>query len=293
MKKIFDWTAGSFFRTIGRVIAFSVIGYLIAMLLQANDFKLSELFFTKVNAAVLTETVKNKGTSYLRTVQNGWTNSDGFYETSVTSSSSEIVKTLTFDYDIGATQHDYIQINITASNPTATAVNSSSTIYGEDYCTRWKWRTIDSNNQVIEWSCDRVSNSQDSTINDKEYIQNLLSGYNFMATINYSGGWAACTFQDNALYCPTNRSQVNSIDFHIMYYSNYSSSFNLGVHRSFVFYDYDTTGETIIQQQQATNNAINNQIQQQQQQHQEMMDSNTTEAEDEATSFLKILMFQM
>ena len=51
MKKVFDWTVGSFFRTIGRIIAFIVIGYLVATLLSHNGFQLSELFFTKVNAS--------------------------------------------------------------------------------------------------------------------------------------------------------------------------------------------------------------------------------------------------
>ena len=51
MKKVFDWTVGSFFRTIGRIIAFIVIGYLVATLLSHNGFQLSELFFTKVSAS--------------------------------------------------------------------------------------------------------------------------------------------------------------------------------------------------------------------------------------------------
>ena len=40
MKKIFDWTVGSFFRTFGRIIAFIVIGGIIVILAEKSGIKL-------------------------------------------------------------------------------------------------------------------------------------------------------------------------------------------------------------------------------------------------------------
>lgn len=49
MKKILNWSIGSFFRTMGRVIAYLVIGFIIASLVSKSD-KLSSLFFMSVKA---------------------------------------------------------------------------------------------------------------------------------------------------------------------------------------------------------------------------------------------------
>lgn len=49
MKKILNWSIGSFFRTMGRVIAYLVIGFIIATLVSKSD-KLSSLFFMSVKA---------------------------------------------------------------------------------------------------------------------------------------------------------------------------------------------------------------------------------------------------
>lgn len=49
MKNILNWSIGSFFRTMGRVIAYLVIGFIIASLVSKSD-KLSSLFFMSVKA---------------------------------------------------------------------------------------------------------------------------------------------------------------------------------------------------------------------------------------------------
>lgn len=50
MKKIFNWSIGSFFRTIGRLIAYFVIFFLIVTIVSKSD-KLSSLLFMSVKAA--------------------------------------------------------------------------------------------------------------------------------------------------------------------------------------------------------------------------------------------------
>lgn len=49
MKKIFNWSVGSFFRTMGRVIAYLVIGFIIFTFVSKSD-KLSSLLFMSVKA---------------------------------------------------------------------------------------------------------------------------------------------------------------------------------------------------------------------------------------------------
>ena len=53
MKNIINWTCGSFFRVIGRILAYLVIGGLIATLLSRSSFKITDLFFESVKAEQL------------------------------------------------------------------------------------------------------------------------------------------------------------------------------------------------------------------------------------------------
>lgn len=51
MKKMSDWIFGSFFRTLGRILCFLLIGFIIALLLSGNDIKLSDILgITRVYA---------------------------------------------------------------------------------------------------------------------------------------------------------------------------------------------------------------------------------------------------
>ena len=57
MKKIFNWTFGGFFRTIGRTIAFLLLGGLIVLIAQKNDIKITELLgIERVSAATVNTT---------------------------------------------------------------------------------------------------------------------------------------------------------------------------------------------------------------------------------------------
>lgn len=50
MKKIFNWSFGAFFRTIGRILAYLLVGALITLICLKND-KLKSLLFMNVNAS--------------------------------------------------------------------------------------------------------------------------------------------------------------------------------------------------------------------------------------------------
>lgn len=54
MKNVVNWTIGSFFRTIGRIVAYIGIGCLLALILSKSDFDITNLFLPKLSAATLT-----------------------------------------------------------------------------------------------------------------------------------------------------------------------------------------------------------------------------------------------
>lgn len=51
MKKIFNWTFGSVFRTFGRIIAYIIIGFIVSLILSNSDFRITDLFFDNVKAS--------------------------------------------------------------------------------------------------------------------------------------------------------------------------------------------------------------------------------------------------
>lgn len=55
MNKIINWTFGSIFRTIGRVIGYFIISCIIGLILSSNDFKITDLLgIEKVSASTIT-----------------------------------------------------------------------------------------------------------------------------------------------------------------------------------------------------------------------------------------------
>lgn len=62
MKKIVNWTFGSVFRTFGRILAYFLVGILVAIIIQKNDLKLTDLFgITVVKADTLTSWSTQQG----------------------------------------------------------------------------------------------------------------------------------------------------------------------------------------------------------------------------------------
>lgn len=54
IKNVFNWSVGSFFRTLGRIVAYIIVGALIGLILSNNDISISNLFLPKLSAATLT-----------------------------------------------------------------------------------------------------------------------------------------------------------------------------------------------------------------------------------------------
>lgn len=294
MKQIFNWTIGSFFRTIGRTIAFLAMGGLIYYILSTNGFEfgLKELFFDKVNASEIYNGYYFNSNYYSDLNLTNARGSDGLYgyfdvATTTTWNSSYTYNYMYFNsrdltqYKDGVIQFEY-SLDLPQIRSTVT-----STIYGSDYCNRWDWLTVDSYNNVIKWGCDRVGESQDSVINDNEYIMPIYSIKAFM--LNGSGNDAVpCEVNQNTsrIVCPitAGRNDVHGMLIYtkVFYNSSTNSTYRFKLGKQLLLYK---NSDTII------NDSINSQTQQQQQNHEEtqsyLEDSNTTQAESEATDFFE------
>lgn len=288
MKKVFDWTVGSFFRTIGRIIAFIVIGYLVATLLSNNGFQLSELFFTKVHASS-SEGVWISSAQY-KIGDNGTYQNASFYNN----------HSHGFIGNLNGTQTYYIKFNSQKQLPNNAGEllftinfdilsNDSSTTTENQYkCTiaDTDWEHVYSGQH--DWEYEYTSFTCAQHTSTTQYIENKFSLSIAYLYNNNDGLQAPCYAVANSgdaysFRCPVTTSNVHGIA--ILLNTNREMNFSVSINYLYtITYDYN---KTIVEQQNQTNQAITNQTQQQQQQHEEMMDSNTTQAEDEATSFFE------
>lgn len=257
MKQIFNWTIGSFFRTIGRTIAFLAMGGLIYYILSSNGFEfgIKDLFFENVKASTYNSTglVSFSGT--------GWGGSTvfspGVYSEKTMNTVQTYYEYVSFDKTI--TKYDQMIVNgyfsglglqpdnLECNNITSNGCESwSSKQYGNIEFTLWAG--------VYAVPCTIHWNDYDSNVND------LLQ---FTAT---------CPFYEN----------FSRFYYKIYVARNGLSTFKFGLNKNFIL--VNDTG-------QGTINAIDQQTQQQQQNHEEtqsyLEDSNTTQAESEATDFFE------
>lgn len=281
MKNIFNWTVGSFFRTFGRIIAYLIIGGLIAFILSDNDFKISELFFDKVSASTHTVPVKQVGAGYIRINDSTLTSVSYGYKYSLTRSNDSTInnKLFTFETGINATTFDYIEFNFLLSVPPSTELNNDSTITGR-YCSKYECYQYCSSGSCTgmceEYRCTSYSSYTAGTISNQEVYPVEFETTSMSVRISYTdGNWAFCDINGNTIMCPTNRSpSIAGIDLYYNFRSDHITTASFILYRGPRYYQLiDSTS------------AIESQTQQQQQQHQEMMDSNTTQAESDASDF--------
>lgn len=278
MQKIFNWTIGSFFRSIGRIFAYLVIGGIISYLLYTNtNFRISDLLgIQKVSASTYT------GQHYTP-----WTNGNTDLPTlgpygyvSLTTAQN-----ITSDFHVSSF---FLKNKLNVSNlhngqliiPTMISVpvvstSTTSSITGDDYCERWTWGAIDSYNNVSRWDCARYATNSDSTITDREYLQPQVQTY---AIIVYETGYYdTCTYDGNkqAFICDiANFTSFNEVQFlnvwSKVFYQNTSNSYTyyLGLGQYINMYAYDNKIEE----------SINNQTQ-------VIQDTNSTSESSQASDF--------
>lgn len=291
MQKIFNWTVGSFFRSIGRIIAYIVVGAIIAYLLSANDFRIEDLFLDKVAAA---EYVDGFDTTYYsdsalqnRYSSNGWYD----YTSATTATSPNGAFTESWFYLNPMMQISHIRtgeftIPIYISTPTVS--NTTQTVVpGMDYCDRWTWGAIDSYNQVTRWDCARLNQTDSYTINDKEFITPHLT---VSAFVQYENGYidiCSVDMSKNLITCPiANYTTINyvkgiQVQSRVYYSSGTTTTYYIGFFRKINRYG-NSTQAIIDNQNQNTQATINNQNQNTQQ----ILDDNTTQADSEGQDFI-------
>lgn len=286
MKKVFDWTVGSFFRTIGRTIAFLVMAALLYYILSYNDisFGIKDLFFTHVNASEqitkwsVMYTDINRSTAGTSATILSNTNAD--YTT--TKFYWPVNNTNVYDYQGG-----WVIIPFTL-NVSPKYVSDTTTSATEDVvCNEWRTNTsISSSN----YYCYSWNHSSTGNISDFEMLQ-LMPTTSIKAKLytkhNNTSYNVNCIVETSSLKCPINYG-VDYMDYiqfetNVSYGGTFTQYYKLDI-TNFVIVEFDGTNRIIDAQNQNTQ-AITNQTQQQQQQHQETMNSSTTDAENNASSF--------
>lgn len=261
MKKIFDWTIGSFFRTIGRTVAFFAMAMLVYYLLSYNDidFGIKDLFFEKVKAESYTSGVWS---TYYRnsTTQLTYESSTGYWTTQTTNFpvylffNNENSQAKGMPLPSNATR---VRFNLRISSFPLTSGGSLS-IY---------------NSYTIGTYYDKGGLTYCDTVQANNYNKNDSTYTNQL---------------DLTLDCPiVKTSSVLSVIFIRGNDSPSGYPFKIDINPNYTF-EYDDTSQGIqgvIEQQQDTNDKLDDLQSQQQQQHQETMNSSTTDAENDASSF--------
>ena len=129
MQKIFNWTVGSFFRTIGRTIALFVMAGIIYYLLASSGIDIKNLFLDDVKALTITDTVQTSGAGYLTVGNNEWTVESDFYKRTIYSNDSIQHLQFVFNQTIDMRGHNYVEFRQIVSNAMTITSTDSSNIY--------------------------------------------------------------------------------------------------------------------------------------------------------------------
>lgn len=292
MRKVCDWVFGSFFRTIGRVLVFILIGVIISRLVDIggliDSFSITDLFFEKVEALEFTGYYTN------------WYNDNGqqmqqmgdfaYIQQQLTSNNTNW-----FNFYYNADKSGYNVLN----NRDYLEITSDFSLYltginTEEYNTQDTHtcvinRTANNNGDYtyLSFTCPEISSTTETYTNNVNVAINPRIMYG-------NGVWNSCTFKTClgttcTLRCDLREDQKSSglrgIAFNVNTYNtnlnNGSYIYRLSLTRPFNIYaDTDTK----------INNSINNQTQQQHNDHQEtqnyLEDTNTTQANTQGEDFI-------
>ena len=267
MKQIGNWVFGSFFRTIGRLLVFVLLGFVIANLVDfgsiLDNFRITDLFFEKVSAAGIT--------NY------------GYFNTAYKTDKSQ--------YGNAGYMPDGIRVPL-ASKDTHVLFNSDANINGSGISLTSSYQYT---HVVFQVGLVEVSNVAQVVRSSMVYARYTRNGSLYGATLCSWGGQLDVNYDLSDT--EHNRVVYYNLSCPIPVYSGsniYLSRLTFGLSEASTneFFEINRNINYILndnyileQSQQATTNAITNQTQQQAQQHQETMNSNTTQAESEADGF--------
>lgn len=305
INKIGNWVFGSFFRTIGRLLVFVLLGFIIANLVDFSDiisnFRITDLFFEKVNAEEIGIYHIGWDVEYYsdNTLNSRLPSNDWFdYHTSPVHTSPNAtlvynvfyIKPLFDTIDLTPYKGGYITIPFHMTLPTYFKRNNN-TIYGSEYCSNLNCTGYDTSLQYCyKFTCNQSGGSADSTLTNYEYVPPQI---NLSIKLEYANGYIdICRYNadTSTIMCPITAAVDSTwslksiqVSSNVYYDGTQLGNYTLNMMRKINF--YSSAFVDIINSQSATTNAIDNQTQQQQQQHEEMMDSNTTQAQEDAEGF--------
>lgn len=295
MRKIFDWTVGSFFRTIGRTIAFLVMACLLYYILSYNDisFGIKDLFFDRVSASSFTSQYlgslsyrngANSSTSYSMSLGN-----DGFWTTNLVYGASGYtfnrIIYVQFPSQVslsGNKKELSFQIKFMRESSDSESDTSGTRRTHCDY--HYIEEVYDGR---IEPVIDQVDCNETGLLNSQEFQSHFSLSVAYTYNQNdysYSPCYAKGQSGDNFTFtCPVTTNNISGLKISTNVSDIDASQYRFGVYPLWSV-ESDTTQDIIDAQNQNTQ-AITNQTLQQQQQHQEVMNSSTTDAENDASSF--------
>ena len=264
MKKIFNWTFGSIFRTFGRIIAYLSVGLLIASILSKTGFKLTDILpIMRVNAAEIVQNVKQVNNGYLTTTSTH-SNSTWYTYTQVidnTNMPDDKLKNFSYVFENPLNVSDFVEFQLLISSPGIADVTTTNI---ENFCIQWT-KSGSSDKYVCSEYNQNTSYSKDNL------IYSNLENFSINAYVDYDGGgWTTCSWgSGSSLICPGKNSSNNKgIKQLNIYYSFNSSanssltkSFSLNLLRSYINYDLLNDSEVIANIKDSTNDikdSINN-----------------------------------
>lgn len=264
MKTIFNWTIGSFFRSIGRIFAYITIGCIIAYLLNISGFDWGRLIgieYVKADTQVNGRYMNYYSDS---SRQNEYTYTNDYAKATVTNNGSNITNLdIYFGQNISVQNNEnYILIPIMLLGETYN--NHISTVY---QCDDWSnYNDSTGNGYYCKSFVD--SNSNIYSYTNTQFKMNVI----LRATVGHNG---TCTIQGNMAKCFLEQGATyQGIRIQYNYSLSNFTTMYLGVYRALYSY-YDSTN--------AINDSINQQTQQQQQQYN---DTNTTQESNDSSNYI-------
>lgn len=296
MNKVFNWTVGSFFRTIGRMLAFFITGIAIAYILAQSDLKIGNIFrYTLGVHASTWQNVWVPSATLKEGDEGSWSNlnlsGDKYYHFFRTLSGTQIYF-INFDSQKSLPNNAselYFNIRFRVNTPDSSTTTTQTTYAN---CTIHSNVTHpnsagdmadDVEYEYTYFKCGNSSSTSTTSIDEHKFSLTLFYTYN--SNTGYQNPCYAISNSGDtfSFSCPVSTNNVSGIAMAISTLDNIT--FTAGL--NYLYSIEIDSSQQIIQQQQETNQAITNQTQQQQQQHEEIMDSNTTQAEDDAQDFFE------
>lgn len=237
MKKVFNWTFGAFFRTIGRIFGYLCIGILFLVIGSKLDLKLPLNLFMKVNAAEVTTNVSYARSGvinvpYEQKFDNSWIYKDFSSTTGITRQQFQINFTDILESD----DVDYIEFTMLTSEPTQTELTSDSK---GRYCNKYSSEFsgyVEGNIPTYDYTCQsyyEYKSGEVTTIVNNDY---KLTNFNIYV-ITTDDQYLSCTITSTGkVQCPTNRKKLKSIVTHFIFKTNHIAHMRYAINIDYNLY---------------------------------------------------------